>query len=104
MDEFDTPATQLESPITGDDASSDEEATALRTGASLNAADLIEAQAGVDASFARIKAQPTVRIRVHKSQGPQTVIINGARFNVPCNVWVNVPEQVAEELRNAERI
>ncbi len=66
--------------------------------------DKVEAQVGVDNAFKEIRAQPKERIRVPKVMGPQTVIINGARFNVPSNVYVEVPQQVAEVLRDADRI
>ncbi len=63
-----------------------------------------QAAAGVDAAMARISAQPKVRIKVPKVHGPQVVVINGARFNIPSNVSIEVPQQVAEVLSEAGRI
>lgn len=101
MGDSDTPAV-LEQPVTGsEDELSD--VTVLRP-AGISESDKIAAQVGVDAAFASIKSQPTERIRVPKIHGPQVVVINGARFNVPANVFVNVPQQVAEVLRDAGRI
>lgn len=91
----------LDSPIVGDEAPS--EVTVLQP-QGISPADKVAAQFGVDAAFKAIKAQPTEKIRVPKVSGPQTVIINGARFNVPANVYVEVPEQVAQILRDADRI
>lgn len=51
-----------------------------------------------------LAAQEQVRIRVAKVHGPQTVIINGVRFNIPTNVYVSVPLQVATMLEDAEVI
>lgn len=100
MGEFDTPA-ELEAPLTG--AEQPSEVTVVQpTG--ISAADQVAAQVGVDAAFKSIKAQPTERIRVPKVMGPQVVIINGARFNVPANVYVDVPRQVAQILRDADRM
>ena len=65
---------------------------------------MVSAAAGVDAGFAAIRKQAKVKIRVHKSQGPQVVIVNGARFNVPCGVFVEVPEQIAQILADSGRI
>lgn len=64
----------------------------------------VSSAAGVDRGFAAIKGQPMVKIRVPKVHGPQTVTINGARFNIPSNIFVEVPEQVAQILADAERI
>jgi hypothetical protein len=64
----------------------------------------VEAKGIRSAIFAKAAAQPKVRIRVPKSAGPQTVIINGARWDVPANVPVEVPEMVADVLREADRI
>lgn len=64
----------------------------------------LAAQAGVDAAFKTISAQPKVRIRVPKVYGPQVVVINGARFNIPSNVSIEVPEQVAQVLSDSGRI
>lgn len=64
----------------------------------------VDAQAGVDAAFAQLREQPKVRIRIHKDLGPQVVIINGARYNVPSNVPLMVPEQVAQVLEESGRI
>lgn len=103
MGEFDTPAVPqpvLDAPALDDGPS---EVTTVRTD-TLSAADQIEAAAAVDAAFKQLKAQPKVRIRVPKVMGPQVVNINGARFNVPANVYVDVPQQVAEVLADAGRI
>jgi hypothetical protein len=101
----DAPAKPLEAPVTGTEDASLEEVQTLRSGAEIGgAADLVRSQIATDAAFKQINAQPKVRIRVPKVNGPQTVIINGARFDVPANVWVMVPEQVAEVLTDAERI
>lgn len=100
MAENDAPAVDLEAPITGDEQPS----AVTPAQPSISAADQIAAQVGQDAAFKAIKAQPTVKIRVPKVMGPQVVIINGARFNVPANVYVEVPQQVAEILRDAGRI
>ena len=51
-----------------------------------------------------LAAQPKVSVRIQKAIGPQSVIINGARFNIPAGIPVEVPEQVAELLRDAELI
>lgn len=51
-----------------------------------------------------LAAQEQVRVRVAKVHGPQTVIINGVRFNIPTNVYVSVPLQVARMLEDAEVI
>lgn len=100
MDEnLDSPAT-LEAPVVGDAPS---EVTVLQP-QGISAADKISAQVAVDAAFKAIKAQPTEKIRVPKVNGPQTVIINGARFNIPANVYVEVPQQVAQILRDSNRI
>ena len=48
--------------------------------------------------------QPKVKIRVAKDRGPQTVIINGARYNIPAGITVEVPEPVADLLRDADLI
>ena len=64
----------------------------------------VDAAAGVDAAFAVLHKQPKERIRVHKDLPPQVVIINGARFNIPTGVAVDVPQQVAEVLRESGRI
>ncbi len=101
MDGNDTPAV-LESPLDGVSA---EPSDVIKPEApSIGAADLVAAQAGADRAMKAIRAQPTEKIRVPKIHGPQVVIINGARFNVPANVYVNVPQQVAEILRDAGRI
>lgn len=70
----------------------------------ISAADALSAQSGVDSAFAKIREQPTVRIRVPKVHGPQVVVINGARFNIPSNVSIDVPQQVADVLAEAGRI
>lgn len=64
----------------------------------------VAAARGVDAAFAAIHKQPKVKIRIPKLYGPQTVIINGARFDIASNVFVEVPEQVAQILADAGRI
>lgn len=96
-----TPATELEAPIAGGEQVGD--VTVIKP-AGISESDKIAAQVGVDKAFKAIKAQKTVRIRVPKVMGPQVVIINGARFNVPANVFVDVPEQVAQILQDAGRI
>lgn len=101
MAEFDSPA-ELEAPIPGD-TEQPSEVTVVQP-ETISAADRIAAQVGVDAAFKAIREQPTERIRVPKVMGPQVVIINGARFNVPANVYIDVPQQVAQILRDAERI
>lgn len=67
--------------------------------------DMIVADSqGIDAAFDAINKQPKVRIRVPQVMGPQVVVINGARFNIPSNVSIEVPEQVAQTLVDAGRI
>lgn len=70
----------------------------------IEAAHEIEARGVRSAMFAKMAKEPKVRIRVPKSSGPQTVIINGARWDVPANVPVEVPAPIADILREAERI
>ena len=65
---------------------------------------IVLAEKGVEAAFAAINSQPKVRIRVPKAHGPQVVIINGARFNIPSNIPIMVPQQVADILADAERV
>lgn len=62
------------------------------------------AAVNADKAAAAIRSQPMVKVRVPKVFGPQVVIINGARWNVPSNVFVEVPEQVAKILADAGRI
>lgn len=62
------------------------------------------ASMGVDSAFDAINKQPKVRVRVPQVMGPQVVVINGARFNIPSNVSIEVPEQVAQVLVDAGRI
>ena len=54
------------------------------------------------AAFRRLNAQPKVSVRIAKGLGPQSVIINGARFNIPAGIPVDVPKDVADLLRYAE--
>lgn len=70
----------------------------------ITAGDMAKHKAVVGATFARLNAEPKERIRIPKSAGPQTVIINGARYDIAANVPVEVPETVAKHLRKAERI
>jgi hypothetical protein len=58
----------------------------------------------IAAMFDQIKASGTEIIRVPKTNGPQTVIINGARYDVACNIPVEVPKMVADHLRAAGRL
>jgi hypothetical protein len=95
----DKPA-ELEAPVLGTDEPT--EVTVVQP--TISQADVVAAQVGVDKAFKAIKAQPTEKIRVPKIMGPQVVIINGARFNVPANIYVEVPQQVAQILRDADRI
>jgi hypothetical protein len=99
MADIDTPAV-LEAPLVGDEPS----AVTVIQPEGISPADRISAQSAADKAMKAIRAQPTTKIRVPKVMGPQVVVINGARFNVPCNVFVEVPEQVAEVLRDAGRI
>lgn len=92
---------ELEAPVLG---GSEEPSVVTVIQPTISPADQIAAQVGVDAAFKSINAQPREKIRVPKVMGPQVVIINGARFNVPCNIYVEVPEQVAQILRDADRI
>ena len=92
---------QLGAPALGDDEPG--EVSVVRP-EGISAADKVEAQVGVDKAFAVIKAQPYEKVRVPKLHGPQVVVINGARFDVPANVFVPVPAQVAQVLRDAGRI
>lgn len=101
MTEFEKPAV-LEAPVTGESSEDAGEVQVLKP--TISPADAIAAQVGMDAAFAAIKKQPSVKIRVPKVMGPQTVVINGARFNVPANVYIEVPQQVADILRDAGRI
>lgn len=48
--------------------------------------------------------EPKVRVRIPKNLGPQTVIVNGARFNIPANLHVEVPQSVANLLEGAELV
>lgn len=96
----DQPA-DLGAPMTGTEAPAEPTITTTST---INAADRIAAERAADSAMAQIKKQPTVKVRVPKTFGPQVVIINGARFNIPANVYVDVPEQVAGILRDAGRI
>jgi len=65
-------------------------------------------QAAHSSKLARMRAilaaQPTRRIRIRKEDGPQTVIINGARTNIPAGIHVDVAEQIAQVLEDAGRI
>ena len=81
-----------------------EKAVAVAAAPAITPEMKVAAQGGVDAAFAEINKQPRVKVRVPKAFGPQVVIINGARFNVPSNIYVDVPEQVAQILRDSERI
>jgi hypothetical protein len=98
MDFFETPAAIQAEP------SADQLSEVPAKAPEITPAMQVEAAAGVDAGFKAIKAQPKVKIRVPKVYGPQVVIINGARFNVPSNVFIEVPEQVAQILADAGRI
>jgi len=95
QNEYETPAPEFKP------AASDEPAAVLPQ---ISAVDVAEAAAGVDAAFAEINAQPKAKIRVPQVFGPQVVIINGARFNVPCGIFVEVPQQVADMLADSGRI
>jgi hypothetical protein len=55
-------------------------------------------------AFAFLASQPKETVRVPKAMGPQSVIINGARFNLPAGISVQVPADVAALLRDAEII
>lgn len=61
-------------------------------------------RAAMAAQHERLAKEPKERIRVPKSAGPQTVIINGARFDIAANVPVEVPQTVARHLRQSGRI
>jgi len=100
MDTLNTTDT-LDAPVV-DGQSDDGPVTVVQP--TISASDKVEAQVGVDNAFKTIRSQPKERIRVPKVHGPQVVIINGARFNVPSNVYVEVYEQVAQVLRDADRI
>lgn len=100
MDDNGSPV-DLDTPVTGDEDSSGVVQVKQPT---ISPADEIAAARGAKASAALVNAQPKVRIRVPKVMGPQVVIINGARWNVPANVFVDVPQQVAEILQDAGRI
>jgi hypothetical protein len=91
----------LEAPIGGTEQVGD--VTVLQP-QGISAADRVAAQTASDKAMKAIRLQPTEKIRVPKVNGPQTVVINGARFNIPANVYVEVPEQVAQVLRDADRI
>lgn len=54
--------------------------------------------------FALLAAEPKESVRIRKEIGPQSVTFNGARFNIPAGIPVEVPKRVAEALRNAELI
>lgn len=99
MDQLDEPAV-----LDGPELSEASEAKAPAKAPEISAADSIAADKGVDGAYKSINAQPKTRIRIIKEQGPQVVIINGARFNVPSNVYVEVPEQVAQLLQESGRI
>ena len=64
----------------------------------------IEQKSRIQAVRDQINAMPKVRIRISKEQGEQLVVINGARWNIPANIPVDVPEPVAAQLANAGRI
>jgi hypothetical protein len=51
-----------------------------------------------------LREQPKVQVRIPKDLGPQSVILNGARFNIPAGVSVQVPQSVADAMREAEWI
>lgn len=70
----------------------------------ISASDKITEKSRVAKMFDAIKASGTEVVRVPKVNGPQTVIINGARYDVPCNVPVEVPKLVADHLRKAHRL
>lgn len=53
---------------------------------------------------AELSAQPKVRIRIRKEDGDQTVQINGWTYWIKAGEWVEVPQQVAEILEEAELI
>ena len=95
------PATELEAPLSGAEPVGD--VTTIQP-QGISAADRVAAQTAADKAMRSIRTQPTEKIRVPKVMGPQVVIINGARFNVPANVWVEVPQQVAQILRESGRI
>lgn len=48
--------------------------------------------------------QPRVRIKIRKELGEQTPIINGYPFQIQAGEWVEVPEDVAVLLQDAEII
>jgi hypothetical protein len=48
--------------------------------------------------------QPKERVKIRKELGEQTVQINGYSFQIQAGVWVKVPTDVAEILRDAEII
>jgi len=52
----------------------------------------------------KLDKEPKVKIRVPKEYGPQTVIINMARYEIPSGVFFDVPETVAQMLRDSGRI
>ena len=58
----------------------------------------------IDRTRKALDKEPKVRVRVPKALGPQTVIINGLRFNIPANLHVEVPESVARLLEGAELV
>ncbi len=48
--------------------------------------------------------QDREKIKIRKELGEQTVQINGYSFQIQAGVWVSVPIDVAETLRDAELI
>lgn len=70
----------------------------------ISAADEVAAKGIRSQVFERLRKEPKERIRIAKAMGPQTVIINGARYDVPANVPVDVPKTVADILRSSDRI
>ena len=65
-------------------------------------------QASHETKRARTKVwldeQPKREVRIRKELGPQPVIINGHRYDVPAGVDVMVPEPVFRLLRDAELV
>jgi len=51
-----------------------------------------------------LESQKKVSVRIPKSVGPQTAIINGMRYNIPAGISVEVPEAIAALLADAELI
>lgn len=65
---------------------------------------LAKAKSDLDHMRDYFKNQPKVTIKIPKDRGEQFVAINGYPFRIAAGVSVQVPERIAQELRNASVI